>query len=116
MHVTKTLSGTADLDLNALGGAVELSGRLEVSADVALHLIFGIDSDGFFIDAESSQDPELVVSNLQISGDVEGTGRLGFLGVESGGEFHGGQGDAEEIKRWDRRDRIAPSPDPPDIS
>ncbi len=81
VHIKKTLTGSADLKVQALGGAVDLEGTLEVSANVSLHVVFGVDADGFFIDAASNSDPELVINNLRISGEAKGAGRLGFLEV-----------------------------------
>ncbi|HEV3003498.1 MAG TPA: hypothetical protein VGX78_03515, partial [Pirellulales bacterium] len=82
VHIQKTVSGTADLnvDESALGGSISLHGQLDVSADISLHLVFGVDAHGFFIDTTQT-DPELVINNLHVSGDVTGAGSIGFLGV-----------------------------------
>jgi hypothetical protein len=85
VQVHKTLSGTADLDLNGLGGSLNIAGSIDVSADLALHLVFGVDSHGFFIDPRGTADPFLTVSNLQIDGNIQGTGQLGFLDVTMSG-------------------------------
>src|SRR5262249_18837714 len=66
----KTLSGTAGLDLEALGGVVNVQGTATLSADVTLHIILGADDNGFFIDPESNPDPEFTIGNFQITGDV----------------------------------------------
>ena len=81
MQVKKTLSGEAHLDVYAVGGAVNLTGALDLSADVSVHLVFGVDANGFFIDAATNPDPELVVRNVQVTGQVSGEGQIGFLGV-----------------------------------
>jgi hypothetical protein len=86
MIVNKTLSGQALLDVEALGGALRLNGEAEISADVRLHLVFGFDESGFFLDPDAAvnddgdPEPELIISNF--SADAEGSGRLGFLEVE----------------------------------
>src|SRR5205807_2705351 len=85
MTVQKTLSGQALLDVSALSGAVKLNGTLDLSADVTVHLIFGVDDSGFFIDPVSNSGPELIVSNVRVTGDVTGEGQLGFLGVTLSG-------------------------------
>jgi Ca2+-binding RTX toxin-like protein len=84
--VNKPLSGTADLDLEALAGSIEVFGTVELSADVTLNLTFGVDADGFFfIESDASAEPEIVARNFRVSGDVAGSGRLGFLGVTVSG-------------------------------
>ena len=50
--INKTLDGTTDLDLEALGGTVSLTGSVDVSMMVHVHLIFGVDSEGFYIDTD----------------------------------------------------------------
>ncbi|MEE8524882.1 MAG: hypothetical protein V3T72_13190, partial [Thermoanaerobaculia bacterium] len=84
--IGKQLDGIADIEVDAeiLGGIgeVELRGSLEFAADVDLDFTFGIDSSGFFLDASAAGMPALTVRNLVVDGEVAGTGRLGFLGVE----------------------------------
>ncbi|MBU6398951.1 MAG: LEPR-XLL domain-containing protein, partial [Verrucomicrobia bacterium] len=86
MQVVKTLGGTANLDVNLLGGALYLKGSLDVSVQVTLHLVFGVDSQGFFIDTNPADTtapnlPLLTISNLQVNGSVSAGGHLGFLDV-----------------------------------
>src|SRR5207245_10792428 len=81
VRIEKTLSGTVDLDVQALGGAVSLTGLLDISADVDFHILLGVDDDGFFVDANAFTAPELIVSNIRIGGEITGTGRFGFLEV-----------------------------------
>jgi hypothetical protein len=78
VKITKTLEGTADFDATALNGLVGLSGTVDLTANVTLHLIFGVDSQGFYI-AEDNPDPEFVIDH--ITGTVQGTGQLGILEV-----------------------------------
>jgi Ca2+-binding RTX toxin-like protein len=80
VRINKTLSGDTDFDVDALGGRVELAGDVHATVDVAVHLIFGVDQHGFFLDA-TGPDPEFVLKNVKISGDIHGTGKLGFLEV-----------------------------------
>jgi Ca2+-binding RTX toxin-like protein len=82
MTVSRELSGRGELDLRGLGGAVNIGGQVDVSANVALHLVFGLDADGFYVDAEGDPEPELTVSQFRLEGDVSGSGRLGMLEVE----------------------------------
>jgi hypothetical protein len=72
----------AALNIEALGGAVDLEGTLDIRADLNVHLVFGVDADGFFLDPDSNSEPEVSVSNLQIGGKVQGSGRFGFLEVK----------------------------------
>jgi hypothetical protein len=81
VEVRKSLTGLASLDLRGLLGAVDVDGHAEVTADVTLHLVFGTDARGFFIEAERNPDPEVTVGNLRITGDAAGTGRLGLTDV-----------------------------------
>jgi hypothetical protein len=82
MQVVKSLNGPADLDVagQLLGGLLELSGAMEIAADVVVDLEFGVDETGFFL-RPGAATPEIVLSNLRVTGDVSGTGQLGFLGV-----------------------------------
>jgi autotransporter-associated beta strand protein len=86
IQVTKTMSGDADLEAMILGGLAELSGSINLAATYTMHLVVGLDDTGFFLDVAGPQDqagnpePELVISN--ISGNVKGAGKIGFLGVE----------------------------------
>ena len=77
--VVKAVSGTADIDVNALSGAVTLSGVVKMAADIDLHLVFGIDGEGFFIDAAAAGEPELKVSNLRVDGQLSAAGHLGLV-------------------------------------
>jgi hypothetical protein len=86
-RVNKDLDGIVDLDVNASlpggVGEVGLNGEMEIAADIALDLTFGVDSTGFFIRPNSLADaPELSVTNIVVEGEVSGSGRLGFLGVD----------------------------------
>ena len=82
VRINKTLSGTAEIDVDAIGGLFHLTGNVVVSADVAVHVVLGVDAQGFFIDAEGNLDPEFVVSNIKVDGRVQATGSIGFIGVE----------------------------------
>jgi hypothetical protein len=84
-QVRKTLAGETSLAINASVpgnlGQVAISASVGFSADVVLDLTFGVDGSGFFILPDASV-PELKISNLQLTGDIDGDGRIGFLGVE----------------------------------
>src|SRR6185295_3730394 len=47
----RTVEGAAELDIDALGGALFLHGDVEMSAVIDLHLVFGVDGQGFFVEA-----------------------------------------------------------------
>jgi len=82
-----TLEGKTDLDVSGLNGIVNLKGTVEISVDIRVHIVLGVDADGFYIDPDAPSDgsgspePELVVSNIQVGGDISASGRLGFLTV-----------------------------------
>ena len=86
LQIVKSVSGTADLAIDnlILGGSVALDGTVEISADIALHLIFGVDatSGDLFIEPLSGTTPEIVVTNLRVNRKTSGTGQIGFLGVD----------------------------------
>jgi hypothetical protein len=56
-------------------------GLVEVSVDVQLNLIFGLDSDGIFIETNGAL-PEVAISNIQLTGALDGSGQFGFLSIE----------------------------------
>ena len=60
-----------------LGGSLDLSGNIEVGAQVALHLVFGIDSGGFFIETDGTGSG-LTIGDVQLEGDLNAGGRFGF--------------------------------------
>jgi hypothetical protein len=81
IHIHKTLDGMAPLAIDLLGGAFELDGAVDVSADVDLHLVVGVDSRGFYVDTTQT-DPELTIGNFQIQGNVQASGLFGLVGVD----------------------------------
>src|SRR5262249_6906546 len=82
--VHKTLTGQATLDASAVAGKVQLSGSVDISARVTMHLIFGVDSGGFFVDPISTLSPALTIDTIALEGDVQGDGQFGFAGVSVG--------------------------------
>ena len=80
--IRREFAGTSGIDLEALNGQILLDGSIDLIADVDLHLVFGVDSGGFFIDPNAVAGPELVISNIRMEG-VEAFGKLGFLEVEA---------------------------------
>ena len=77
VQVLTSLEGEAKLGSSGVNN-VDMSIVAEVTADVAVHLVFGLDADGFFIDADGSGDPEFTINNLRITG-TEGSGILARL-------------------------------------
>ncbi|MBW1870781.1 MAG: hypothetical protein JRJ19_01880, partial [Deltaproteobacteria bacterium] len=81
----KQLGGIVDLDVAADapgGGRVELSGQIEITATIDLKLSFGVGAKGFFIEPNAPGDSELTIRNIIVDGEVSGSGRLGFIGLE----------------------------------
>src|SRR4030095_8926322 len=64
------------------GGHVQLTGLVDISLDVRLRIAFGLDSNGDFFFETNGTDPEVVVSNIHVVGDLEGEGQFGFLSVQ----------------------------------
>ena len=85
LQVSKTLSGTVDVDLNAFDGRVAIGGSLTASANIDLRLSFGVDADGFFIDTSHFAEPELAVNSLSVEGDLAASGNFGFVQVTLSG-------------------------------
>ncbi|MEJ2698044.1 MAG: OmpA family protein [Desulfuromonadales bacterium] len=84
--VGKELDGIIGLavkaDVRGGAGRVELNGAMEVTATVDLDIGFGVDGKGFFIVVTSLGDSAVRVRDIQVTGEVSGSGRLGFLGVD----------------------------------
>ena len=79
VRVEKDVDGAADLDINALGGAVTLRGNVDLEAEIKLHLVFGVDDQGFFIDTTAAGEPELTVNHLHVHGEVSAAGHIGLV-------------------------------------
>jgi len=79
---TKTLGGMTAFDyaLDSPLGQVALDGVAEIKADAHVHLAFGVDAAGFFIETGLPGGPEVVLDNIR--GEVRGTGRFAFLEVQ----------------------------------
>jgi Ca2+-binding RTX toxin-like protein len=77
----KIISGTATLDASALGGAISLGGELAISAQVDMNLVFGVDSQGFYL--KTGATPLFNIDTISAIG--EGGGRFGFLDVTLSG-------------------------------
>ncbi|MEX0330674.1 MAG: LEPR-XLL domain-containing protein, partial [Puniceicoccaceae bacterium] len=88
VQIIKTLSGQADLefDFDVGIGDIDITGGIEVSADLTLDMVFGVDPNGFYIrtrDGDPSAGPELSLGNIvvDVSDDVKAIGRFGFINV-----------------------------------
>ena len=57
--IDRELVGSGDIEVEAFGGKVTLEGHVEYSFHLALHLVFGVDAKGFFIDTNAVAGPEL---------------------------------------------------------
>ncbi|PYR44864.1 MAG: hypothetical protein DMF89_26665, partial [Acidobacteria bacterium] len=81
-QVIRRLSGVADFGVGTavLGGAIDLSGQVEIGADVELDLAFGVDAGGVFIDTNGAGS-RLVVRNISVDGPFAARGQFGFLDV-----------------------------------
>ena len=85
VHIRKSLNAFVNLDIhaNALLGEVELSGPVEIRADVELNIVFAFDSAGFYVMPDLTPGhSEMKLSHFVVDGAVEASGRLGFLGVD----------------------------------
>ncbi|MBT5707662.1 MAG: hypothetical protein HOI66_15215, partial [Verrucomicrobia bacterium] len=83
IQIARRLGGSADIVVQGDYGAgeVDLQGDLDASIDVVLDLVLGIESNsGVFIETAGGASA-LSISGLQLEGELEGHGRLGFLEV-----------------------------------
>ena len=80
LQIVKDLSGDATVHVGEDGTSIQIDGTAGITAQVALHLTFGVDTNGFFVDASANPDPELVVSNIRID-DIDANGRFGLTDV-----------------------------------
>ena len=78
----RTLSFSAPLDAELLGGLIKIHGSLELSADIELMMEIGVDSGGFYVRTDLTPGPEVVIRNLQVNGTVEASGNFGILAVD----------------------------------
>ncbi|MEJ2698045.1 MAG: hypothetical protein P8Z70_00015, partial [Desulfuromonadales bacterium] len=79
MQLEGSFAGGGEIDVNGFDGKLSLRGEVVYSFDIALHLVFGVDAGGFFID--TVRGAEVTVTNLNLHGTVEAQGQLGFLQV-----------------------------------
>ena len=89
--INKTLDGTANLNLAALGGTISLTGDVDISMMVHVHLVFGIDSNGFYVDTAAVVNtlgqtvPMLSVDNIQLDADpnLTASGDFGLFDINA---------------------------------
>ncbi|MHB1241813.1 MAG: choice-of-anchor D domain-containing protein, partial [Gaiellaceae bacterium] len=77
-----TGEGILDVAFEQFGGSAALRGSIDVSVDVRLNIVFGVDADGNGYIETNGAGPEIVFENIQVQGRASGTGRLGFLDVK----------------------------------
>ena len=77
----RTIGGTVavDTELVSTDGDFQFAGLLDVSATADVHLKFGADPTGFFINPEDNEYSEFSVGDLSVNGDL--LGRAGMLGI-----------------------------------
>ncbi|HEV7132735.1 MAG TPA: hypothetical protein VGN27_03260, partial [Gaiellaceae bacterium] len=82
LNFTKTYTGSVPFSFafDKFGGHVQLSGSLEASIDFTVNLVVGVDASGLYI--ETGDGPQLALGNIQVQGNLDGSGQFGFLGVE----------------------------------
>ncbi|MEA2734386.1 MAG: hypothetical protein QOE14_837, partial [Humisphaera sp.] len=70
--LNRPLDGIVNLDVNAMSalGEIQLGGALEVTADVTLNVVFGVDAEGFFLKPSAAGTPAIRLSNFEIDGAV----------------------------------------------
>lgn len=79
--ILKSLSGSAEINLTAANGKISVLGGATITADVKLHVEFGVDANGFYI-VGGNADLALTLSNIAFSGELEAAGQFGFLEVK----------------------------------
>ncbi len=92
VELTKEIGGVVDIGVAGdaliaqlgspiVADAVDIDGLAEITTDVTLDLIFGVDADGFFIQPDAAA-AELSIGDFELDGDLDVSGRFGFLGVD----------------------------------
>ena len=81
IEVQKELEGNSDLMLNADTDSVRINGDADIGAMVTFRAAIGVDSQGFFIDANGAPGPLLTIDHLQVMKAPGGDGSVGALGV-----------------------------------
>ncbi|MSU60792.1 MAG: LEPR-XLL domain-containing protein [Pedosphaera sp.] len=76
----RTVTVSAPVNVDVLGGLLSIHGSLELSLDVELMIEMGIDGKGFYL-KKNMVDPEVMIRNIRINGALTATGRLGPLEV-----------------------------------
>jgi len=81
-RVVRTLGGQGDIDIlvEQFGGLLNLAGLMDISAEMELRIVFGVDSDGFFIETDSGK-TGLTIRNIDVQGSPSAGGRFGFIDV-----------------------------------
>src|SRR5204863_10190843 len=88
IRILREFDGGGLIDISVFDGNLALKGNVTYSFEVELHLIAGVDENGFFIDA-NAVNPELTVSHIRLEGDVTAIGRLAFLEISlTDGQLH----------------------------
>lgn len=77
----RTLTFNAPIDATLLGGAIQLHGNLDLSAQIDLMMEMGVDARGFYLGTNASAQPEIVIRNLVVNGKVVAAGKFGILNV-----------------------------------
>ncbi len=87
IRVQKVLTGDTELQTELLNGLVDVDSVLHVTGTAKLHMVLGVDNDGFFIateaglNAQGVPEPEIIFE--QLSGTLRGAAQLGFLEVQA---------------------------------
>jgi len=84
MRVETKFAGEGAIDMVDASGMLNIQGDVVYSFNAILHLVFGVDEHGFFIDPDNDavDGPEVTLTNLNLLGTVEATGSLGFIQVK----------------------------------
>lgn len=82
IEVQQKLEGDADLSLSANTNSVNIDGHAEIGAMVTFRAAIGVDSQGFYIDANGAPGPLVTIDHLQMMDSPEGEGSVGALGVD----------------------------------
>src|SRR5262249_9545139 len=77
VRIDTTLTGGGDLTAELLGSLADLDAQATSTADAHVHLVVGVDSQGFSLDANGNPAPEITIDH--ITAEVQGEARLGFI-------------------------------------
>lgn len=77
----RTVAFEAPINVDLMGGLLQIHGSIGLALDVELRMEMGIDSKGFYLATNATAQPEFTIRNLRVTGSLTATGNLGLLAI-----------------------------------